>query len=486
MSEQFWNLISCPICSKPRSIKNFDNIICQSCDNKFFRLGNIPCIFPSGNHQKDFWNHVLGTLVEDAEKSASILNAELREPGLSVLTRKRIETTLAFNALIGTSIVEFLEYSGLQAVKNSLYDEYSTNSFWNYYELILRDWCWPSCSNFEELNEGKIEENNECGSVAEDENAIALKNILQILEPALSNGFKPARILFIGAGAGRLSWDLHCLLKPDMTVAMDFNPLLLSVASHLIRGKGELHCYERNLKDGEDISFCGWSTHCPPGDKKLRDTWFPLLADALFTPFAAQSFDLIVTPWFIDVMKRDCKDFIALVEKLLIPGGQWLNYGPFLYGDNMPENLKYSTTELKDFLRLSQFSIINEALFQVPYLCSPLTSSGRIERVWGLLARSAMSRAHLDDGGIFEDLINQECLPPWMVMPHLPIPRLAKPRIFSPELADISCLIDGKNSINDLKFRFALHLPKEYNAEHIIYQLFLDYAGTSQNEYAVN
>jgi hypothetical protein len=484
MSEQFWNLISCPICSKTGSIKNFDYIICQSCDNQFFRLGNIPCIFPSGTHQKDLWNHLLGVLVENEKKSVSILSSELRKPGLSIPTRKRLESTLEFHALISTSVVEFLQYSGLQAIKNSLYDEYSTNSFWNYYELILRDWCWgcPPCANAEEMNEGTIEKNSEYENTAEDENSIALKNILHIMEPALANGFKPSRILFIGAGAGRLSWDLHCLLKPEMTVAMDFNPLLLSVASHLIKDNGELHCYEKNLKDGKDSSFYRWPLHCPAGNKQLRDTWFPLLADARFTPFAAQSFDLIITPWFIDVMKCDCKNLIALVEKLLVPGSHWLNYGPFLYGEDVPENLKYTTAELKDFLRLSQFSIINEDFFQVPYLCSPLTSSGRIERVWGTLAQSALSRTHLSDGGIYEGLINQEYLPPWMVMPHLPIPRL-KPGLFPPELTDITCLIDGKNSINDLKSRIVPHLPEGYNAEHVIYQLFLDYAVTSQNEY---
>ncbi|MES2674644.1 MAG: methyltransferase domain-containing protein [Pseudomonadota bacterium] len=420
--------------------------------------------------------------MENEKQSVAILNSELSRPGLSLVTRKRLENTLEFRALISTSVVEFLQHSGLKAIKNSLFDKHSTNSFWKYYDLILRDWCWFPGANAEEMNEGAIEKNSEYDCAAEDENSIALNNILQIMEPAIANGFKPSRILFVGAGAGRLSWDLHCLFKPEMTVAMDFNPLLLSVASHLIKDKGELYGYEQNLKDGKDISFYQWPLHCPAGDKQLRDTWFPLLADARFTPFAAQSFDLIITSWFIDVMKPDCKEFIALVEKLLVPGGQWLNYGPFLYEDNVPENIKYSTAELKDFLQLSQFSIINEGFFQVPYLCSPLTNKGRMERVWGTLAQSAMSRNHLEDGGNYEGLINSESLPPWMVMPHLPIPRL-NPGLFPPELANITCLIDGKNSINDLKSRIALHLPEGYNAEDVIYQLFMDYAVTSPNKY---
>lgn len=479
MSENFWNLLSCPICSKTESIKNSDAIICQSCDNKFFRLGNIPCLFTSGNHQKDLWNHLLGVLVEHDKKSVAIINSELSKPGLSTLTRERLEGTLEFYALISKNVVEFLQSCGLQAIKNSLYDEYSTCSFWSYYELILRDWCWgfPPCAKDQKTtaDETKPAEKTS-GRFAEDENSIALNNVLQLMQPALSKGFKPSRILFIGAGAARLSWDLHCALKPELTVAMDFNPLLLSVASHLIKDDGKLHFYERNLKDGKDTSFYRWPLHCPAGDKQLRDTWFPLLADARSTPFAAQSFDLVVTPWFIDVMKRDCKEFIALVEKLLVPGGQWLNYGPSLYGDNVPENLKYTTAELKNFLSLAKFSIVNESFFQVPYLCSPLTSSGRIERVWGALAQSSVSRTHLDDGGVYDGFINQECLPAWMVMPHLPIPRLVKPGLFPPELTDITCLIDGKNSINDLKSCIGQHLPEGYNAEHLVYQLFFDYA----------
>ncbi len=463
MSQQFWNLIACPVCGTSGSIKNSHSICCQICNTKFFSLGDIPCLFPSGIHQRDLWNHLLAALIEQGDQSAKALNVELLKPGLSHLTYERLKNALHRHNLTQMAIHDVLQTSGLQAVKNVKYEQYSMKPFLDYYHLMLRDWGWHSSDAWQN-------ENLEC-----DENRIALNNILHLMKPVFSDGYQPKRILFIGAGAARLSWDFHCSLKPDITVALDLNPLLLSVGSRLIKNNDVLFGYETNRENGSSgFDFKQWQLSCPKEEQHLHDTWFPLLADAIAMPFVAQSFDLVITPWVIDVIKHDCKDLIANVEKFLAPGGHWLNYGPFLYSNDFTESCKYSSFEIKEFLQLSRFSIVTEEFFVVPYSCSPLTNSGRIERVWGALAKSSSCREHLNDGGTHTGVIDRNCLPAWIIMPHLPIPRFTTDGLFPAELENIVQLIDGKNSINDLKSYITPYLPEGYQAKDVIYKLLFD------------
>ena len=52
-----------------------------------------------------------------------------------------------------------------------------------------------------------------------------------------------ARVLVLGAGACRLAYDLHQLLRPSLTVALDFNPFFLLAAARILAGP-PLELYE--------------------------------------------------------------------------------------------------------------------------------------------------------------------------------------------------------------------------------------------------
>ena len=47
----------------------------------------------------------------------------------------------------------------------------------------------------------------------------------------------------LGAGAGRLAYDIHMRWGPPLTIAADFNPLLLFVARDVAQG-GVVELYE--------------------------------------------------------------------------------------------------------------------------------------------------------------------------------------------------------------------------------------------------
>lgn len=87
----------------------------------------------------------------------------------------------------------------------------------------------------------------------------------------------------------------------------------------------------------------------PRDQSELHQPWMPVLADAWAMPFASHTFDYVITPWFRDVMNRDCKKLIFLIDKMLKPNGYWVNYGPFLYNENLPESEKYTSEEIKAY-----------------------------------------------------------------------------------------------------------------------------------------
>src|SRR5690606_32530422 len=68
-----------------------------------------------------------------------------------------------------------------------------------YYPIVHRDWAWDG-----------------------DENAVSLDLVRDALD-----GRAPGRTLVLGAGAGRLAYDVHRHLAPAATIALDFNPLLV-------------------------------------------------------------------------------------------------------------------------------------------------------------------------------------------------------------------------------------------------------------------
>ena len=81
----------------------------------------------------------------------------------------------------------------------------------NYYVNLHRDWAW-----------------------GEEENAAGLAEIVAVLG---GNASGLGRTLVQGAGAGRLAYDLHAAGDAPLTVATDFNPLLLFVAREMFAGR---------------------------------------------------------------------------------------------------------------------------------------------------------------------------------------------------------------------------------------------------------
>ena len=165
-----------------------------------------------------------------------------------------------------------------------------------YYPNIHRDWAW-----------------------GDEENKASLKQIQSVLHDHADLG----KVLVLGSGAGRLAYDIHTSFNCDMTVAVDFNPLLMLVAKAVTSGE-QLNLYEfpiapLSLEDDAVLRQLG-------APESADDNFHLVFADALRAPFAAGSFDTVVTPWLIDVITEELPVLAARINQLLNDNGRWVNF----------------------------------------------------------------------------------------------------------------------------------------------------------------
>jgi ubiquinone/menaquinone biosynthesis C-methylase UbiE len=230
-----------------------------------------------------------------------------------------------------------------------------------YQSLLFRDWAWPAVGN----REGQA----------------ALAVLVELL-----GGRSLGRQLVLGAGGCGLAYELHTQCGATQTVALDIDPYLLLVAEQVVRGK-RVQLTEASitsLTPGEQSRR--WELSAPRGALSPED--FTLLfADGIEAPFAAASFDSVVTPWFIDQVPRDLPAFLTALARLVAPGGLWLNQGPLLYPERLGIEARYSAEAVKELASQAGFEVLGEKRETTPYLVSPLSGRGRVEHVWSFVAR---------------------------------------------------------------------------------------------------
>jgi hypothetical protein len=247
-------------------------------------------------------------------------------------------------------------------------------------------------------------------------------------------------VLVLGAGAARLAYDLHCALQPGLTVALDFNPLFLLAAHRILSGES-LELYEfpiapRNMADHAVLRKLAAPTGTPPGLELL-------LADASSPPFLPGKFELVLTPWFIDVAGEAVTRQLRRINRLLAPGGVWINHGSLAFADSAPADA-FSLEELLEALPGAGFVQTAAHEVQVPYLASPASRHARAESVISFCARKDRDIEAPPPG---------RAVPDWLRANDLPVPALAQFRAQSLSTrvyAFLLAMIDGERTIRDM------------------------------------
>ena len=350
------------------------------------------------------------------------MQAELAADGLGSLTRERLERQVKAVDEHRIMLREILEPIDIQSMQAS-FESYLAlrtrlpidQGIQTYYANIHRDWCWGDIENEASINAIK---------------AIASEGDARVLGDTL----------ILGAGACRLAYDIHMQLDTAQAIAMDFNPLLLLVAKSVMQGD-EPALYEFPLapKSLEDFAVLRKLSAPQP----VRENFHLVFGDARRPPFAAASFDTVVTPWIIDIVNETLPNQAARINKLLKPGGRWINFGSLAF-DHPERARRYSAEETLAIVAEAGFAPPHSAEQTIPYMCSPASRHGRQESVFTFSASKT---------GDANAPARHKALPDWIVTGKEPVPLLQsfRSQAMSTQIYSyVMSLIDGKRTIADI------------------------------------
>jgi uncharacterized protein YbaR (Trm112 family)/SAM-dependent methyltransferase len=420
MSDDLLNFLACPRCDKTPLVAQDSSYRCDACKIDFPSIDGIPWMFADPQATLGEWRGRLQFSLQQLGQESAGLDDELRNKDLRALTKRRIERYKKATDSHRRSLQKLLRPVDVQSLHGN-YESYlalrtrlpSDQALNTYYNNVHRDWAW-----------------------GEEENKASLKQLRSVLHDNAELG----DVLILGAGAGRLAYDLHMQIECTRTIAMDFNPLLLLVAQSVINGNN-LKLYEFPIapKSLEDDAVL--RTLSAPA--KVRDGFHLVLGDALRAPFAAQAFDTVVTPWLIDIVTEDLPILAARINGLLKPNGRWINFGSLAFMH--PQRARrYSPEEAKAIVAENGFSDPYVSEGTIPYMCSPASRHGRQEKVFTFSAYKERVAAQP---------ARHRALPDWIVTGKEPVPLLPSFRsqaMTTQIYSFIMSLIDGKRTLKDM------------------------------------
>ena len=357
--------LHCPACSEPLA-GSPGSYHCVACTVSYPPLGDVSCLLPGPEIYLANWRARIHREQQDLLFQADRARDSLRADGLSAATQHRL-TTLAQGAEQQLQCLETLlepllanqggsdraTYSALGV--NGLDDD---TTLFSYAANLFRDWQWGA-----------------------EENAQALAMVTQAHQQA-SDRIGPGRTLVLGAGGGRLAWDLAGLEGAEVW-AVDINPFTSLAAAALCAG-GSVRLWEFPLAPitTQDVAL-ERELIAPPVDSQRAVHW--LLADARALPFAPNSFDTVVTPWFTDVVQSTPENTAQLVNQLLCEGGCWVNFGSVAFANASP-GTNLVIEELCELVGNQGFATPYVLEQTGPYLRSPHSRFARLELLHALAA----------------------------------------------------------------------------------------------------
>jgi hypothetical protein len=349
--------VVCPLC-RARLDASF---ACTSCDQTYPSVASVGVLLaPAGPHI-DHFRKQLGLVLQQGAETKRALEAQAEDASVGTGTRTRLRALArALSDQVG-EIASVLT----PALGGPLPPDERVGfprGALDYLCYLHRDWAWA---------DGHDEE---C-----ERSLSAIRRVTGCRELG--------RTLVLGAGACRLAYDLHVQLGATKTAAVDVDPFLLLPAEAIIRG-ARMDLTEASVNALEvDAVSRHWTLVAPSGPLGA-DVFQFFLADGTNPPFAPETFDTVVTPWFIDQVPKDLESFLKAVHGLLVPGGRWLNHGPLIYpGNSVPIARWYSRQEIFDLATAAGFQMSTWESASQPCLVSPLTGRGKIETVFTFEAR---------------------------------------------------------------------------------------------------
>lgn len=423
-SQHIDDLLACPRCDKAPLETSDSGHHCGGCKTDYPRVGDLPWLFAAPDASLGEWRNRLHFSLTRMAHDIEGLKAERLGGDHGELTRRRLDTLLGANEkhrqilknLLSPVDIESLDatYESHLALRTRLP---SDQGLYTYYANAHRDWCW-----------------------GDRENEASADQLRAVLGMAGTDDAELGDTVVLGAGAGRLAYDLHRDFGTHRTVAVDFNPLLLFIARDVMRGE-QLRFYEFPLAPVSVNDVAILRTLEAP--EPARDGMHLVLADVLRAPFADGAFDTVVTPWLVDIVNEDFPLLAARINRLLKPGGRWLNFGSVAFSH--PERRRrYTAEELLVLVEQAGFAAPDVRQADIPYMDSPASRHGRVETVFTFCAAKT---------GDVAKPPRYKALPDWIVTGKEPVPLLPsfRTQAMSTQIYSfIMSLIDGRRSIDDM------------------------------------
>lgn len=408
------DLVRCPAC-RSRLRASADAFDCEACDTRYPVQGGVPWLYRDVAGARAQWAAKLQYFRSELLAELEALDAAQAREDLLPSTRERLTRQRAGQERFGQEVLALLEPFALShsEVGAGLPAERipSAQHVTSYLETAYRDWAW---------GRGEIQQT------------------LGLAEPLL--GDAGAAILVLGGGAGRLAWELAQRRPGAAIVQLDLNPLLSRIAALVSRGESttltELPRFPLSVDDSvveQTLAAPGKTTNAP----------HYLLGDAFAPPFAEESFDLLVTPWFVDIVPEDFASLAPRLARWLRPGGRWVSFGPLSFEQQSPAD-RLTPEEVVDTLERAGFEVLEAGTETVAHLHSPHAMPRRGEEVFAFAAKRPPALAEVEDFAYY---------PGWLRDGRRAIPldprfdAMRAERTFDVEI--LKC-IDGRAGIEDL------------------------------------
>ena len=318
-------------------------------------MASIGVLLPDPSAHVEHWRRQLGFIIQQGGETPRALEGQAAEPGVGGATRTRLHA-LARSIADQVADVALVVGPALGGPLPPREGVGLPRGASDYISYLFRDWAWSN------------------GHDAEHERSLAAIR-------RVTHGRDLGRTLVLGAGACRLAYDLHTHCGGTETAVVDIDPYLLVMAEAVIRGAAvSLTETSVNAPEVDPVSR-RWTLSAPSGPLGAEAFHF-FLANGTEPPFADQTFDAVVTPWFIDQVPTDLEGLLLRLHRLLVPGGRWINRGPLIYRpDALPIARWYARQEIFDLATAVGFRVGAWESASQPYLVSPLTGRGLIENV---------------------------------------------------------------------------------------------------------
>lgn len=428
ISKEHLNWCVCPNCFGELVSKSAQPY-CEKCRQKYPLINGIPILVSQPDCFLSEWRFKVGFQLNSMAHELSQVQAEILETK-SALTKERLErhtVGLEHNLTVWNELTKSLMGSKnlpvekMRALKAELP---LAQTLMGYESNIYRDWGW-----------------------GDEENKLALETVIQ----ASKGKDLGARVLILGAGAGRLAADLSRLSGVEIVVALDIHPFMLMFGNEMSKGH-QRELYEFPIAPLSADSTVKKVALKDPQGASGKVMW--LAADGLNPPFKESTFDTVVTPWFIDVVPLEIDQMASNINFVLRTNGHWINFGPYGFVRNKPKN-RWSQGEIVESFEKRGFKASDQKVSWVPYMNSPFSAQKRTESVFTFSAQKISPQPRP---------AKFSHVPTWAIDWNVPVPmvdRLIQYRSANEIQLLVLKEIDGHKSITELAKSLSRQLQVE-------------------------